>query len=399
MNKILKLVRLTAKNPKLAFQKAKITFRNSVTAKWDYNFRNGYASPPSTIAIKLTNACNLRCKMCGQPREGSPEGSPKWAPKAFFREKVDLDIFKDLIEQVSAYRPNIYLWGGEPFMYKEIIELIRFIKKNKMTVQINTNGLYIKKLAAQLVEAGLDDLILSIDGPPEVHDQVRGLPGTFALIEKGIKALHEEKEKRGAKKPILRVRGTISPYNFEYIYSLIDIAKQFGADSLNFNWTWFTTKQTGEAHQRLMKRLFDIDAISWKPFEENVIMDEEKRKRFEGIRQELIRFEENKAPFLITMSPYIKPDQVEQYYTNIHETFGNDRCYSVWVKSYILPNGDVTPCPDFPDYITGNITQEKFMDIWNGERYRKWRLELKKRKLFPICYRCCDLFMSDIGIL
>ena len=399
MNKILKLVRLTAKNPQLAVHKAKITLRNSVTAKWDYHLKDGSASPPATIAIKLTNACNLRCKMCGQPREGNPEGSPKYAPKEFFREKVDIELYKDLIDQVSSFRPNIYLWGGEPFMYRGILDLVRYIKKNKMTSQINTNGLYLKKYAAEIVDAGLDDLILSIDGPAEVHDQVRGLPGTFALIEKGIRLLQEEKKKQGSKKPIIRVRGTISPYNFEHIHSLVEIAKEFGADSLNFNWTWFTTTQTGQAHQRLMKKLFDIDAVSWKPYEEDVILDETKRRQFEGIRRQLIRFRENGADIPVTMSPHIKPDQVEEYYTNIRETFGNDRCYSVWVKAYILPNGDVTPCPDFPDYITGNITQEKFMDIWNGERYRTWRLELKKRKLFPICYRCCDLFMSDIGIL
>jgi len=399
MARLLKIAKLTAKNPQLAAYKARITVRNGFTAKYDYYLRKGYASAPGCICIKLTNACNLRCKMCGQPREGHKEGDAKYAPVEFFQQTVSVDDYKAMVDEVQRYKPNIYLWGGEPFMYKDIIELIGHIKRRGMTAQVNTNGLYTRKYAKEIVEAGLDDIIVSIDGPPEVHDSVRGLKGTFNMLEKGIQALHEEKKRQGKKKPIIRVRGTVSPYNFEHIYSLIDISKRFGADSLNFNWTWFFTKETGVAYQRLMKKLFDIDAVSWVPYQEDVIMNDERRRQFEGIRRELLRIKNNGADIPITMSPNINQDQVEAYYTDIHETFGNDRCFSVWVKSYVLPNGDVTPCPDYPDFIAGNILQDKFMDIWNGEKYIKWRLELKKRKLFPSCYRCCDLFLSDVAVV
>jgi radical SAM protein with 4Fe4S-binding SPASM domain len=399
MNRVVKIAKLTVKNPQLAAYKAKITFRNKVTVKWDYAFGKGKAQPPACICIKLTNACNLRCKMCGQPREGHHEGEAKFAPIEFFRQKITFEDYQRLIDEVAAFRPNIYLWGGEPFMYKDILQLVRYVKSRGLTCQINTNGLYLTKRAEEIVDAGLDDLIISIDGPPEVHDQVRGLPGTFAQVEKGIQMIHEEKRKKGVKRPVIRIRGTISPENFEHVHSLVGIAKRLGADSLNFNWTWFTTKQTGTAHQRMMKKLFDTEAVSWVPYETDVIMDPEKLTKFDGIRQALLKLENNGADIPISMSPHIKPDQVEDYYTHITNTFGSDACFSVWVKSYILPNGDVTPCPDFPDYITGNITKESFMNIWNGERYKKWRLELKKRKLFPICYRCCDLFLSNVHFI
>ncbi len=399
MRTVKKLARLSLKNPRLAINKAKITLRNQVTAKWDFRFKNGYASPPSTVGIKLTNACNLRCKMCGQPREGHKEGDAKYAPPSFFKQTVSVDRYKETINQISHYRPNLYLWGGEPFMYQPIHELIEHAKSRKITCQVNTNGLYLKKYAKEIVESGLDDLIISIDGPPHVHDQVRGLKGTFDLIKKGIVAIDTEKKQKGRKFPIIRVRGTISPYNFEYIYSLTDIAKELGADSLNFNWTWFTTKQTGTAYQKLMKNVFDTEALSWIPYETDVILDPEKRSKFEGIKNELIKFQNNPGDLPVSMSPYIKPEQVSTYYENIYETFGHDTCYSIYVKTYILPNGDVTPCPDFPDYIAGNINDTNLMDIWNGERYRKFRLELKKRKLLPSCYRCCDLFLSDVKFM
>jgi radical SAM protein with 4Fe4S-binding SPASM domain len=399
MNALKKIVKLSYKNPRLALNKVRTTYRTEYLAKWDQKFRNGYAAPPNSLAIKLTNACNLRCKMCGQPREGHEAGDAKFAPRHFFEQTVSLDKYKQILDEVKKRRPNIYLWGGEPFMYPDLIELIRYAKSLKLTVQINTNGLYLKKYAKEIVDSGLDDLIVSIDGPEEVHDQVRGLKGTFKLVKQGIYAIHEEKKKRGLKYPIIRVRGTISPYNFEYIYKLTEVAKDLNADSLNFNWTWFTTTQTGKAYQKMMKKVFETDAYSWIPYETDVILDPEKDRKYDGIKKELIKFQNNDVDIPISMSPFIKPEQVENYYENIYETFGHDTCHSIYVKSYILPNGDVTPCPDFPDYICGNILKEPFLDIWNGERYRKWRLELKKRKLLPSCYRCCDLFLSDVKFM
>mgnify|MGYP006289219517 CR=1 FL=1 len=396
MSALTKIAKLTYKNPRLALNKVRTTYRTEYLAKLDYKFRNGYASPPNSVAIKLTNACNLRCKMCGQPREGHKPGDAKYAPMEFFKESVPVETYKNVLDELKKVRPNLYLWGGEPFMYNELFELIQYAKQLKFTVQINTNGLYLRKYAKEIVESGLDDLIVSIDGPEEVHDQVRGLKGTYKLLKEGIYAIHDEKKKQGMKYPIIRVRGTISPYNFEYIYSLTDITKDLGADALNFNWTWFTTKQTGKAYQKMMKQVFDTDAVSWIPYETDVILDPEKERKYDGIKRELLKFQNNGTDIPISMSPFIKPEQVESYYENIYETFGHDTCYSVYVKSYILPNGDVTPCPDFPDYICGNITEQPFLEIWNGERYRHWRLELKKRRLFPSCYRCCDLFLSDV---
>lgn len=396
MGTLTKKIKLALKNPALAASRAKIILRNEITARWDYYFMKGKARPPACICIKLTNACNLRCAMCGQPREGSEPGSARWAPGEYFNQKVNITVFKRLIDDVASFRPNIYLWGGEPFLYRELIELIQYIKSKKLTSQMNTNGLLLKKNAAAIVAAGLDDLVISIDGPPQVHDSIRGLKGTFSILEQGIAAIHEEKKKQGKRRPIIRVRGTITPENFQHIHSLVAITRQLNADCLNFNWTWFTTEKTGTAHYHLMKKLFDIEAVSWIPFQTDVIMNAKKQKQTEGIRKELLKFRNNGVDFPITVSPAVPIDQVDRYYSDITETFGSDRCYSVWLKSYILPNGAVTPCPDYPDYIVGNINQEKFIDIWNGERYRKWRLELKKRKLFPICYRCCDLFLSNM---
>ncbi|MBN1466289.1 radical SAM protein, partial [candidate division KSB1 bacterium] len=322
MRTVKKLARLSAKNPRLAFNKARTTWRTQYLAKLDHRFRNGYASPPDSLALKLTNGCNLRCKMCGQPREGHAPGDAKYAPPDFFRQRVSIEKYKEILAELKRVRPNLYLWGGEPFIYPELFELVRYAKGQRYTVQINTNGLYLSKYAGEIVASGLDDLIVSVDGPEEVHDRVRGLAGTFNLIREGIHAIQAEKKSQRRNYPIIRVRGTISPYNFAHIYALVDITKAFGADSLNFNWTWFTTKKTGEAYQKMMREVFSTEARSWIPYETEVILDPEKERKYDCIAAELQRLQQNDADFPISLSPHVRAEQVQTYYENIYETFG-----------------------------------------------------------------------------
>ena len=396
MRTLIKIAKLSAKNPRLALNKFRTTIRDKWFAQTDYRKGTGAAHPPSTVCLKLTNACNLRCKMCGQPREGHQPGDIKYAPPEYFKQQLPVHQYKKLLDELERYHPNLYLWGGEPFMYRNILELIQYANSLYFTVQVNTNGLQLKALAEQIVLSGLDDLIISIDGPCHVHDSVRGRKGTFERVRQGIRAIQDFKAKQGQTRPLVRIRGTISPYNFDTISDLITIAEDLNADSLSYNWTWFTTRKTGQAYERLMKDVFDTDAPSWRPFESDVILDPERHRKYTGIGHELNTLFSNRSHLPISMSPFLKPEQVQEYYENIYETFGHRTCFAVYVKSYILPNGDVTPCPDFPDYICGNITQESFMSIWNGKRYRKWRTELRQRGLFPACYRCCDLFLSDV---
>jgi radical SAM protein with 4Fe4S-binding SPASM domain len=72
--------------------------------------------------------------------------------------------------------------------------------------------------------------------------------------------------------------------------------------------------------------------------------------------------------------------------------FGYDNCVAPWLIAEVMPNGDVAPCRDYPDYVVGNICEDSIVNIFNNERYRKFRTALKEEGgLFPICARCCGL--------
>lgn len=74
------------------------TVRARYLINLDYYFGKGYAFKPRYIDIKLTNKCNLRCKMCGQWGE---KGNYLNAPKDVLTEELSLETLRRLVDEVS----------------------------------------------------------------------------------------------------------------------------------------------------------------------------------------------------------------------------------------------------------------------------------------------------------
>src|SRR5207249_610998 len=106
---------------------------------------------PTFLQLRLTNLCNLRCKMCGQwgdtgifREQGHSHGSDGDAERNRIRELVGLKRqlsladYILLLDQLAPYQPIISLFGGEPFLYPDILPLIREVKRRKLTVNVIT---------------------------------------------------------------------------------------------------------------------------------------------------------------------------------------------------------------------------------------------------------------------
>ncbi|MFH1469532.1 MAG: radical SAM protein [Pseudomonadota bacterium] len=115
---------------------------------------------PIAMAWLITGRCNLRCAYCmwTQLREG-PE--------------LDTAQVLDMLEQ--QHRAGVTLvsfTGGEPLLRADIGVILRHAKRLGMVTKLNTNGLLVSERLADL--RSLDLLQVSFDGPPAVHDTLRG---------------------------------------------------------------------------------------------------------------------------------------------------------------------------------------------------------------------------------
>lgn len=135
---------------------------------------------PESATIALTYKCNARCKMCNI-----------WKEKA--KEDLPLDAFHNLDKDLKY----VNLTGGEPFLRKDIVEIVKATHEisPKAQIIISTNGFLTKWIvkAAEEIKKTYPriGIRISLDGLEEKHDEIRGIPGIYKRAIKTMERLKE----------------------------------------------------------------------------------------------------------------------------------------------------------------------------------------------------------------
>jgi len=342
----------------------------------------GYSYPPRVVSFKLTHLCNLRCEMCGQ---WGPVGNASRLNADTLRQQMALPELQAILDQAVSWRPGmIYLWGGEPFLHPDLLDLVAYIRRKGLYCLVTTNGTRLVETADELVSHGLHTLRVSLDGPPEIHDRIRGRPGTFAQAVEGIGAVRKAKESRGAAWPLVEIFCTISPSNYGCLEALVDQLEPVGVDAITFGHMMHVPQHVGERHQRLFRQLFDVEALAWRGFAQDVTgMDAN------ALMETVGRLQRRPAPFPINFEPPLRSlEDIPTYYQDPSLLFPEKHCRGPWLWAEIHPNGDLSFCDEYPDYIVGNVLQDGFAQVWNGPKARYFRKQVLACNRFPICTPC-----------
>jgi MoaA/NifB/PqqE/SkfB family radical SAM enzyme len=155
----------------------------------------------------------------------------------FYKENMDSNVAKDELtlaeyDKISRQIPFINVLGisgGEPFLRRDLSEIIRIIYKNcqPLVVDLPTNGYFPQLIVEQAEKIARNcpkmtiDLQLSIDGPPQVHDEIRGLKNSFERMRQTYLGLQDRKGKYKNLK--LKACVVFSHYNQDHIAELFDI--------------------------------------------------------------------------------------------------------------------------------------------------------------------------------
>ena len=140
---------------------------------------------PTSIFISLTAKCNLRCKGCLYGRD--------------FMNGHELSLFaiKELIMDAKNCGIQVVrLYGGEPLLHPDIIEIVKFIADLKMEMWLNTNGLLLKKKVDELYNAGLKKIVIGCYGVNNEYDEYVGRKNSFSLFEESIRYVREKYGKK-----------------------------------------------------------------------------------------------------------------------------------------------------------------------------------------------------------
>jgi radical SAM protein with 4Fe4S-binding SPASM domain len=353
------------------------------------------ADPPSSITLHLTEACNLRCKMCYYwGKTGRYVDSESGKKPAV----LDIGVARKLIEELEPAKPFYSLFGGEPLMYPHLEELIRAVKSAGSSMDTPTNGTLLARHAAMLVDTGFDSVRVSIDGPREISNSQRG-PGSYEKAMAGIDALHDAKQKAGAEAPVISIIYTVTPENHTSIEQFflrdLDLSKIGWVTIQMVN---FLTPEMGEPYARMLESEFGITSDGfWKGMvsdtDDFAKMDAaEIARQVDSVREAL----QEMGKGVLLLPPTFSEENISAYLAAKWDEMSDlySGCPVPWNDVDIMATGEVAPCHVFYDLVTGNLHEQSFEEIWNGEKYRKFRARMRSHGLMSICPGCCILYLA-----
>ncbi|MCX6354797.1 MAG: radical SAM protein [Candidatus Aureabacteria bacterium] len=378
MKSIFRYCRILLTNPRYFARMSAVKIRSRFPIDF-YLMRSGYAFSPVHLTIEVTHRCNLSCHMCdlyGGDKEIDSLRSRKEAPG----EQFSLALMEQLCDSFHGSKPVLSLGGGEPLLHPQIAELISCAKRKGLLCTLTTNGTLLEKYAAALTDAGLDSIVLSIDGPEKVHDATRGMEGAFARARAGARALAEYRRRKESATPRLRINCTINSRNFSILSEIPGVAEEFGAESLVFSHLWFWDREAVDAHNRSVGHLC-------RATEQNT--DEIDLIQPGVVSREISKIKGSRTRLAVKFLPDLSEREIERYYSERAAPVNRFACRAAWLTAFVMPNGEVIPCLD---YRYGKLGELPFEKIWNGERALAFRKCLRGFGIFPACVRCCGLY-------
>jgi len=346
-----------------------------------HNYGYNHFKKLALVYFKLTAACNLRCVMCGQYGD---KGVMKDCIAEETKKNLPLETWKKFIDEIAPQRPVTYVWGGEPFLYPDIFPLVKHMVDKGLFVSVNTNGTLIERHAEQIVRDKWSMLFVSLDAFRDVNDELRG-KGAYDKVIAGFKAVNREKEKQKSNYPFLGVVTVVTNKNYKDLENLTEATREYNIDIHVMNLGTYTNDNIVATQKRFMKEKLDTDIDCLEAYNTgyNLGID---GKQLHGI---LSNIQNKKHGHPILMVPILNPEKTHTYYAEL-ETPVRNHCIVPWCQANVNYNGDVHFCADYPDYILGNIKDQSFKEIYNGERANLFRKTINECEggMFPGCLRC-----------
>lgn len=295
---------------------------------------------PISYSIEPTNHCNLKCPEC-------PSGlGTLTRPLGLLK----LDDFKNWIDQIKDTGFYVQLFfQGEPFINKQLPEMIKYAQSKNIYVSISTNGHFVnQKNVDDVLEYAPDKLIYSVDGLDEVSYQKYRVGGTFKQADEGLRLLINRKKQMKKKIPYVEFQFIVMKQNEHQINDVRKYCEDVGVDKLVF-------------------KTMQISSY------------------------------ENAVKFLPT-NPKFRRYLVKDGKFSIKSKLKN-HCFALWRTSVITWDGKVVPCCFDKDakYTLGMLNNNKFIDIWKSSSYQKFRSSvLTDRKKISMCTNCTEGLKMNI---
>lgn len=289
---------------------------------------------PVSISIEPTTSCNLRCPEC-------PSGLRSFTRPTGMMKK---ELFESIVDQLPELSYLIFYFQGEPFLHTGLLDMVRYASTKKIYTATSTNAHFLNdESARQTVEAGLDRLIISIDGTTQDVYQAYRVGGKLDKVIEGTKNILRWKRKLNSKTPHVIFQFLVVKPNEHQIEEVKALAKELGVDEVKLKTAQVYDFQNGS---------------------------------------ELI--------------PSI--DRYARYKKDVNGSYAvksslSDECWKMWHSCVITWDGKIVPCCFDKDahFVMGDLNKNSFEEIWRGAKYELFRNTLlTSRSSIEMCRNCTE---------
>ena len=306
---------------------------------------------PKILMLSPTDYCNLHCKICWRLKKGATFHQPSFS------------FFKKIIKEAGEIHVEIIdlTGGGEPFVRKDILKIMKLVKSQGIKGIMTTNGTLLRKYHInQIVKMGWDEINFSLDGSkPKINDYIRG-EGVFKKVISTIKTFNEVKKDRNSEKPIERLSFVITRKNLEDIPNYIRLANKLDIKAINFSvlFEWPSNKEfwiRGIPKNKVVSILKQASSLAKKL----------------KIRTNL--------------------DSVITYGLSEHEP--PKFCFAPWYMLFINASREAMACCTLATLYQNLLGKvDSLHQVWYSKKMKNLRKRMKKRKFFKACRRCLPEF-------
>jgi radical SAM protein with 4Fe4S-binding SPASM domain len=290
---------------------------------------------PAAISIEPTTACNLKCPEC-------PSGLRQFSrPTGNLKPEINSKILNDLGANLQYIN---YYFQGEPFINPDFLSFVKEAVNKKIYVLTSTNAHFVSnKTANDIIDSGLSELIISIDGTTQETYSNYRIEGKLEKVIDGIKNIVAAKKERKSNLPIVSLQFLVTKQNEHQIDEIEKLTKDLGADKL------------------LLKTIQVYDY-------------------------------ENGNDLLPENLKYSRYKKKANGKFALKNKMSNN-CWRMWSTCVFTWDGKVVPCCFDKDanHQMGELSLSSFKQIWKSALYSDFRKKiLKNRAGIEICSNCSE---------
>lgn len=376
-----------------AFERMRRIVPNLLAGRRDAAEADWRARPlPEEVAFKLTNRCDLRCTHCYQWSAGGYHHDLAPAER---RADLDLALVARVLEATRSVRSNVFLWGGEPLVYRDWDGLVDLLAQDPRWTSVCTNGTLIEKRLSSLLLLGRHvEVSVSLDGFEAEHDAVRGA-GSFARAWHGVELLLDRKRTRGFEGQVT-VNFVITDPMVARMHEFVAFLDRAGVDSVYVSFPWFLAADGAARMDAYFAAHFGWPRgpgrASWHSYGFRLDADE-----IDALKAQIAAIGATDWRVRIRYNPQLDGDDLRPFILGSDQPAQRKtRCQSTRSRIDVFPNGDVVSCKFFPEFRVGNLHESAFEAVWRGERFDQVRATVARCGLMPACAKCNLLYTRGL---